>query len=56
LGSSNPSSPLPTTVKVSPSTISEILTPKFLRQFAVEIGSSEFKKPFIVVSPFCDTP
>ena len=56
LGSSKPSIPLPITSKVSPSTISVILTPKFLRQFAVDIGSSEFKKPLMVVCPYAILP
>jgi len=51
LGSFNPSIPNPEIVKGSSFFISGIFTPNFLRQSAVESGSSEYKNPSIVVSP-----
>ena len=51
LGSLKPSIPKPFIVKDSFLFIWGIFTPNFLRQSAVESGSSEYKKPSIFVSP-----
>ena len=52
----NPSRPIPEIVKGSSFIIFGIFTPNFLRQSAVESGSSEYKKPSIVVSPLAMLP
>ena len=56
LGSFSPSSPNPEIVKGLSFFISGMVTPNFLRQLAVESGSSECKKPSIVVSPLAILP
>jgi len=55
-GSFNPSKPNPEIVKGSFFFISGMFTPNFLRQSAVESGSSECKNPSIVVSPLAILP
>ena len=56
LGSLIPSRPNPEIVKGSSFFISGMFAPNFLRQSAVESGSSECKKPSIVVSPLAILP
>ena len=56
LGSFNPSRPNPEIVKGSFFFISGIFTPNFLRQSALQSGSSECKNPSIVVSPLAILP
>ena len=55
-GSFNPSRPNPEIVKGSFFFISGMFAPNFLRQSAVESGSSECKNPSIVVSPLAILP
>ena len=56
LGSFIPLRPNPEIVKGLSFLISGMLTPNFLRQSAVESGSSECKNPSIVVSPLAILP